>query len=390
MGRFVCCLGICGILSLPTFANPVEVLHPPIIDGKPMVMPIVKKGGRLWYAASLVSYYRKVPMAYDAATKTLYIMGAKSTVESMVVNDTLFVAMEPRVTTKNMQPGHQYLHRLKPEVEKLERSNSRHAGLTERIYMDSSVHLPNHPWGPEQEQPKGPIIDLDPTGYQGQEVPAHMRHGAHAPHHYPATLPNRLPPRGTPAPPTHTQHPTTVTQPTAHHSQHSTTGTSGHGQHSSGTSSNHGLGGPPTVAAADHKVQGLEPVPQVLGPNGPAVAKMGKNRISSASGKNEVFEVQVAGGELSVSPSGGLLTIKLSQANIARVTQSNLGTFAVRCTDGSLAQAVRSRTYLPGKMLKPGQAREGRLVFRLAPNATPKSVELEGALPLVLPVSVAR
>lgn len=374
IGRFAIGLGFCGLLTLSSLANPVKILPPPIVDGKPIVMPVVKKGGRLWYAAPLVSYYRKLPMAYDAATKTVYVLGEKTQIESLLVEDTLFLAMDPKVTTKNMRTGHQYLHHIRPEIERMEKSNTRMAGLTERVYMDSAVEVPNHPWGPDQAQPMGPIIDLDPTGYQGEEIPAHMREGAHAPTHYPSHLPNRLPPRGT--------------QSTASTQQISQSPPASHPSVSS--SGHHGVGGPPAVAATESRVQGLEPVPEILGPQGPAVPKMGENQIASSQAKNDVFAVSVAGGQLTISPSGGLLTLKLSQTNIGPVAQSNLGTFSVRCSDGSRAEAVTSRTYLPGKSLKPGEDRSGQLVFRLAPNATPKAVELEGALPLVLPLSVRR
>jgi hypothetical protein len=98
-----------------------------------------------------------------------------------------------------------------------------------------------------------------------------------------------------------------------------------------------------------------------------------------------VFEVAVVGGDWQLG-SDNLLKLKLTQTNISKVAQSNLGSFAVRCADGTRVEASRTRSYLPDGTLAPGSLREGELVFRLVGDQKPQALELEGALGLRIPL----
>lgn len=346
-----------------SWASPVLVGPPPMVDGKPAPMDVVKKWGRLWYPAPLVGYYRHMEFAYDHAARKLYIDGQLSEMEALVVDGIVYLPVKPIADVNDLtksqasEAARQQLYHNHPE----DRGNP--------VLVSSPT---SHPWA-KQGQPIGRIIDLEPTGHSG--VPAHMQPGAAPPQRAPEKLPGRLPRPGETATVNPTREPTVQIAPS-------------HGIPRQVTAQG---GQPEGRLVTPEQPKTLQPVPYkeptvASGQPKPPPSLPDKAAFGPKSAQNKIFEVSVGGAALARSSKDGLLTLKLQQKNLSPVAQANLGSFAIRCSDGTRVEPVRSRSYLPGKALAPGQARDGELVFRLPREATPKSLELEGTSPLSLPL----
>ncbi len=156
-------------------------------------------------------------------------------------------------------------------------------------------------------------------------------------------------------------------------------------------SSSSGTGVPVQVSAQggpeDGSLANLTPVRQV-DPVKSAVPFAVPGSLRPGQGENSVFRVKIVKGDWQVNAKDRILHVKLEQANLSKVAQANLGSFAVRCEDGSRVEASRTRSYLPESALSPGASRSGDLVFRFAVGQVPQSLELEGALQLSLPLAL--
>ncbi len=367
--RVLTAAAICGWISLlgpQVEAKPVLVGPPPTVDGKPVELPVVKKHGRLWYPASVVSHYRKLDFAYDHATGKMYSHGTETAIETLVVDGIVYVPIAPQVTSQNQLPGKEVLKSLRPQYEEMEAKNPIKKGNTDALFQHMEIAKPNHPWAEPQVQHVGPIVDLDPTG--NAQVPAHLQPGAAPPTRPAEPLPNRL------------SRPGTIPSTESH-------SIGGGPQSPTGfPSAVQETGGPPVeggTTASSH----MQPVPyhqakqpeSVAGPValGPAVSQ-----FAPSEKQNSVFSVAVQEAKLAESQSDTLLTVRLEQKNLSVVSQANLGNFALRCSDGSRLEPIPTRSFLPVGTLAPGQAREGELTFRLPAKAEPRSLELEGTIPL--------
>lgn len=364
----------CGFSSGPAMGAPISVGPPPVVDGKPVPMPTVKKWGQYWYPASLVGYNRGIDFAYDQATKKLYADGSELELDTLLVEGVVYIPLKPDTGADSLHPGMDALVARRETYERMELPES--AGRTDALFMENDVDMPDHPWVEERKNsaPSGPVVNLDATS--DGRVPAHLREGALPPQQPPAALPGTLPRPGTvpvESPP--------VTSQTAPPSP----ATAGHGIPTRVTTQ----GGPPVTVA--QQPVAMEPIPyQAPTTISPAASEnqeaSSPQTFTSSKSQNQVFEVTVVGGDLRASAPDRLLRIKLLQKNLSPVAQANLGTFSVRCESGKRVEPVRSRSVLADGVLAPGQGRQGELLFRLAPTEVPQSLELEGTIPLTVPL----
>lgn len=350
-------------------AAPVEQI-PVVVDGKLAPYSRVQKNGRLWYPASVVGHYRSIQFSYDYGAGKLYANGVETMIDSLVVEDVVYLAMSPFINQAEMRPGMAYLESRRSEIEEFEKASPHLAGNYEALMMARRTPNHDHPWSSASPEDQSPIINLDATR-EVDNAPL-MRPGARPPEAAPAPLPNRLPRPGESAgleesgtiqiPPSAGGMPVMVTA----------------------------QGGPasPPAVASQSDANGLQPIPQEAAPvASPASPFDRPGNLATASNQNAVFKVAIRGGEWQVTGSESVLHLKLSQVNLSPVAQSNLGSFAVRCDDGSRVEASRTRSYLPDGTLGPGASREGELVFRLSKDKKPRALELEGALPLSVSLS---
>ncbi len=352
--------------SQPAAAQPVLVGPPPTIDGQEVKLPIVRKHGRLWYPASVVGHHRNIDFAYDHSTGKIYAHGAETAIETLVVDGIVYVPIAPQVTEQNRLPGKEILRSMRPQFEQYEDEYPIKKGNADALYQHMDVATPAHPWSAPQVTYDAPVLDLDPTG--NTQVPAHLRPGAAPPHRPAEPLPNRLTRPGS-IPPAEVSATVQPVSPTAEQRV--------------------GIGGPPK-GLVDNSSQALQPLPYAqpsqVEPANQRVAAAAPTQLKPSSGKNNVFEVAVQSARLAESAGETLLSVKLEQVNLSVVPQSNLGSFALRCQDGSRIEPVRTRSFLPEGTLAPGQQREGELLFRMPGSAVPRSLELEGTIPLSVPL----
>lgn len=385
--------------AVPVLANPVLVGPPPMVDGEPAPMATVQKWGQYWYPASLVGHNRGIAFSYDHATNKLYADGSVLDLDTLVIDGVVYIPLQPSVTNTDLRPGLTMLEARRKQYEEAESTMSEKVGNTEMLFMETSVDMPEHPWAEgERHAPTGPIINLDATGTG--HIPAHIATQSPV---LPSTgpLPNRIP-RTPPsvveeAPPAQSSSSTdsagiplriaTQGGPQAAAAANSTGGTTANLPTPNLPTPN--LPNPqlPTpVLRTSSSPTGLQPIPNSVA--AAAVPKTtGGGAIATSKGKNQAFEVSVLGGSLENSPSDRLLSLKVNQKNLSPVAQANLGSFALRCQDGTRLEPVKSRSVMPDGTLAPGGVREGELLFRLGPNAEPRALELEGTLPLSLPLA---
>jgi hypothetical protein len=358
-------------LALPAFANPVLVGPPPLVDGQPVPMPTVKKWGQYWYPASLVGFNRGIEFAFDHATNTLYADGSVLDLDTLVIDGVVYIPLQPQVSMSDFRPGLTMLEARRKTYESMESGKPEKAGNTEMLFMETTVDMPEHPWAEAPTaQPTGPIIDLDPTG--DGHVPAHIQSQGPSSYQPDAPLPGRLP-RHAPS--------AEVPSPDASPGIPLRVSSQGGPQQELAPP----ILPPPTQPTPTLQLSsnpnGLQPIPVAVAPEvprGPSAA----GAIGPCQGKNQAFEVSVLGGSLQNGTSDRLLALKLHQKNLSPVAQANLGSFALRCQDGTRVEPVRSRSVMPEGTLAPGGVREGELLFRLGPMAEPRALELEGTLPL--------
>ena len=365
---------VCGSLAVglvlgwsAALAGPVEIM-PVVVDGKLAPYSRVKKHNRIWYPAGVVGFHRGIDFSYDYATQKLYANGVETYIKSVVVDDVVYVNMTPKVTQGDMRPGKSTLQARRDQLQAFEGASSHMQGNTDALFMSEDVPSHAHPWVQGPGDRNSPIIDLDPT----QEAPnaAHMRPGARPPEAPPESLPNRLPrPGEEEGPVTDSNGTVQIVPPTQQGMPRNVTSE----------------GGPSEVSTAPIDTNGLQPIPVApqVAPDTSPFSSSGQ--LKSSAKQNSVFEVAVVGGNWQLG-SDNLLKLKLTQTNISKVAQSNLGSFAVRCTNGTRVEASRTRSYLPDGTLAPGSLREGELVFRLADDQKPQALELEGALGLSIPL----
>ena len=184
-----------------------------------------------------------------------------------------------------------------------------------------------HPWVQGSVDRNSPIIDLDPT--HESAVAPHMRPGARPPEAPPEELPNRLPRPGEQTVATDSNGTVQIVPPDQMPRQITT------------------QGGPTADSSQPVDANGLQPIPRApeVKPDTSPFTSSGK--LQATSSQNSVFKVDVVEGSWQVS-ADNLLRLKLSQVNISKVAQSNLGTFAVRCSDGSRVEASRTRSFFAG------------------------------------------
>lgn len=369
---FALAFAVC--LSMPIYAGPVLVGPPPVVDGKPLPMPTVKKWGQYWYPASLVGYMRGIEFAYDAATNTLYADGSKLEMDTIVIEGRVYVPLQPVVTQAGLRPGLEALQLRRSKYEAMRRNDPEAQGNMDALFMETEVDMPDHPWAEGASfTPTGQIIDLDATGTGA--LPAHMQSmpvnsGAIAP------LPGKLPP-----PSFDSQYDSPQSSPSARASGiplHITT-----------------AGGPqvasePALPTTSATPTGMQPIPVApLETKETSVVPANASRdLAPASGKNQVFEVSVKSAKVQAGSLDGVLLVRLSQKNLSPVAQANLGSFALRLKDGRRLDPVRSRSVMPDGTLAPGGVREGELVFQMPQGALPGTLELEGTLPLSVGLSL--
>jgi hypothetical protein len=357
----------CGSIAV---AGPIEIT-PVVVKGELAPYSRVKKHGRLWYPASVVGYHRGINFSYDYATHKLFADGVETYIESVVVDRVVYLDITPQVTQQGMRPGMDSLAARQAQLKAYDGASSHLEGRTDALFMSENVPYHAHPWTQGSNDQSTPIIDLDPT--QEAHMAPHMRPGARPPEAPPEKLPNRLPPPGGQQLATDTNGTVQVVAPEGIPKQITE------------------QGGPavPSTGAADEPATvdptGLQPIPKQpdVVPDTSPFTSPGELRATTS--RNSVFKVDVVEGSWQMS-SDRLLRLKLSQVNISKVAQSNLGTFAVRCADGTRVEASRTRSFLPDGTLAPGALREGELVFRLSSNQKPRTLELEGALGLSVPL----
>lgn len=357
--------------ACPALANVVEVPPPVMEDGKLATYSRVKKNGQIWYPASVVGYHRKIKFAYDHATHTLFANGVETELETVVVDQVVYVNLTPKVSHSDMRPGMDYLAQRRAYLESTEGASPHMEGNTAALFMSENVGTHPHPWVEQPGARNGPLIDLDPTS-EARLAP-HMRPGARPPEAPPEALPNRLPRPGEGGSTSNSR--STVEATT-------NTGTTA----SSGIPARVTSEGGPSGSTGD--TSGLMPIPKApeKAPDTNPFRNSGQIRAQLA--KNSVFQVRINSGTWQVNKADRIMRVKLSQQNISRVAQSNLGSFSVRCSDGTRVEASRTRSYLPDGTLDPGGAREGNLVFRFSAAQEPKALELEGALKVSVPLQM--
>jgi len=341
----------------------------------------VKKNGQIWYPASVVGYHRSIDFAYDFATRTLFANGVETLLESVVVDDIVYVNMTPKVTAGSMHPGMDLLASKREELKAMESVSPHLDGRTDALFMSQNGPDHAHPWSEYPGEPQGPIIDLDPTSEAA--MAPHMRPGARPPARPPEALPNRLPRPGEVQASSGTSEPVVqVVAPTGPSEPTVAVSPSGAVPLSVTTE------GGPSEPTERPEVSGLIPIPDA--PKAPVNDDpfRASGSLQPASAENSVYKVHLASGTWQVNPSDRILRVKLQQQNQSRVAQSNLGSFTVRCADGTRVEASRTRSYLPDGTLDPGTSREGDLVFRFEPKQAPKLLELEGALKLSVPLQM--
>jgi hypothetical protein len=366
-------------------ANPVMVGPPPMVDGKPVPMPTVKKWGQYWYPAALVGQCRGIEFAFDHATNTLYADGSVLEMDTLVVDDVVYIPIAPTLSMTDMRPGLAALQARRSKYEAEQAGMAEQQGNTDLLFMETTVDMPAHPWADAPAYvPTGPIIDLDATGVGS--VPAHMSPAAMPAQAAPEHLPDHLP-RATDIVPS---------VQTASYPAETGSGsgiplrvtTHGGPQDSAAPADvARSAAAPPTSGNTQLSSSpvGLQPIPQaVAATRGATAPSSGSLALPPSRGKNQAFEVLVLEGSLKNSASDRLLSLKLNQKNLSPVAQANLGSFALRCQDGSRVEPVKSRSVMPEGTLAPGGVREGELLFRLSPGAQPAALELEGTLPLTV------
>ncbi len=349
------------VLSHMVWANPIPVGPPATVDGKPVVMPVVKKWGQYWYPASLVGHNMGVEFAFDHATKTLYVDGSRLDMDTVVVDGIVYIPIKPRLSNGGMEPGMAMLKARRHEYEAQEHNAPEKAGNTQIMFMHTEVEVPAHPWEEEHSgEPEafGPVIDLDPTG-ETIPVPGTMR-----PQEAPKPLPNRVSRIPAVAPPEQML-PTSSTG-----SMPAMVRTQGGPQGGSVSAVS-----PLPQVGLSSSPSGLQPIP-----GGGA----GSLALTPRQVKNQAFELSLLGGDVQTAAEDRTLALKVRRKNISPVTQANLGRFVLRCQDGSRLEPVESRSALPSSALSPGGSHDGELVFRLAPGSVPASLDLDGAMPLSL------
>lgn len=349
-------------LAVAVWARPIPVGPPAMVDGKPVVMPIVKKWGQYWYPASLVGHNMGVEFSFDHATNTLYVDGSRLDLDTVVVDGVVYLPLKPRLSSGGLQPGEEMLKLRRHEYEALEASAPERVGNTEAMFMHTEVDVPAHPWEQEDGDPQtfGPVIDLDPSG-EVIPVPGTMR-----PQEAPKPLPNRV--SRIPAPPAPPQDP--PQGPGSGGSIPTMVATQGGPQGRSPVAL-----APVTNVVAMPQVSptGLQPIPGGV---------PGSITISPREARNQTFGVALLDAQVRTSGSGRTFAIKIRQTNLSPVAQANLGSYLLRCADGRSLEPVQSRSVLSSSTLAPGGSREGELVFQMTTDAVPASLELKGPVPL--------
>jgi len=364
------------LLGGSVLAGPVEVGPPAVVDGKVAPYPRVKKHGVIWYPASVVGYHRSISFAYDPATEILYANGVETHIKALMVDNTVYVNLTPKVSQGDMRPGMTGLAARRHELEAMEQTSPHFVGRTDALLMSESVPHHSHPWSQQPGERQGPLINLDPT--HEEPVAAHMRPGARPPEQPPEALPNRLPRPGEAAAtssPTYERAPVVQIPPSNGFPERVT---------AEGGPTSTVQVSPPTATTNDPN--GLQPIPEKVVETAPVDPFSNSGPLRSAFAENSVYKVHVTKGTWEAGGRDNLLRLKVLQKNQSRVAQSNLGSFAVRCADGTRVEASRTRSYLPDGTLDPGAGREGDLVFRFEGSKHPETLELEGALPLSVPI----
>lgn len=374
---------------MPALANPVLVGPPPLVDGKPVPMPTVKKWGQYWYPASLVGFNRGIEFAFDHATNTLYADGSVLDLDTLVVDGVVYVPLQPQVSNSDLRPGMAMLEARREKYENMTAGMPEKEGNMDMLFMENSVDMPEHPWAEAPTaQPTGPIIDLDPTGGDGR-APSHIQTQGPVTYDPAGPLPGHIPRNPNPIEP--------APVPSAAAGQGIPLRVSTHGGPQDQPVRTDSVPEvPPTLPSPNlpspslqtsASPTGLQPIPVAAAPAAPAGVSA-SGALAPCRAKNQAFEVSILSGNLTNSSSDRLLALKLTQKNLSPVAQANLGSYALRCQDGTRVEPVKSRSVMPDGTLAPGGVREGELLFRLAPNAEPRALELEGTLPLS--ISLAR
>lgn len=356
-------------------AGPMEIV-PLVVEGKLLPYNRVKKYNTIWYPASVVGYRRGMNFSYDYATRKLYVNGVETYIKALVVDDTVYVNMTPEVTQADMRPGMSTLANQEAQLKAFEGASPHMEGNFDALMMSQNTPTHEHPWMAQEVDRTAPIIDLDATGEAA--LAPHMRPGARPAEAAPAALPSRLPPPSTGGAPVTNEQGTVQVMPPEAHSQGMPNNVT-----TQGGPVNSSTVAPQSVAIDKSGLQPIPVAPQAQPDTSPFSSS---GHLKATSGQNSVFRVSVTGGNWNAGDDG-VLHLKLSQSNLSQVAQSNLGSFAVRCADGSRVEASRTRSYLPDGTLAPGSLREGELVFRLTQGRKPRTLELEGALGLSVPLA---
>ncbi|MCA9790510.1 MAG: DUF4352 domain-containing protein [Candidatus Eremiobacteraeota bacterium] len=383
------CLAL-GMLA-PALAEPGAVGPPTTVNGVPNVSPPIVKNGVKYYPAVLVGESMNVVFTWDPATHTLYADGVPSPLEPLIVDEQVYLPIEPYSTQLSDAPDPRY--RVNPTLPGETAMRARYTRAKQIMpndreeiarvddqYKHYDVQVPAHPWLTNRVVPNYPGMSRDDTSES--TLPAHLRGGAAPPNPGvdPNQLPNHLPPPGStpPAEQTLSMQPATSGVQTGVPLRHSTRGGPGSLERGRETPA-------PTQPVA------LDPyaAPQTAYAK-PAAKARPTFTFHPNSEKNSVFEVAVHDVQLSRNLNGVFPAAEGKQWVAAKVTQKNLsfvlqvepGIFALRDRDGKRYPAVAQHTQLAEDSLPPGENRQGVVVFELPDTAIPSRLELEGTMPL--------
>lgn len=383
------CLAL-GMLT-PALAEPGAVGPPTTVNGVPNVSPPIVKNGVKYYPAVLVGEAMNVVFTWDAATHTLYANGVPSPLEPLIVDEQVYLPIEPYSTELSDAPDPRY--RVNPTLPGESAMRARYARAKQVMpndrpeiarvddnYMHYNMQLPAHPWLTNRAVPNYPGMSRDDTSENA--LPQHMRQGAAPPNPGvdPNQLPNHLPPPGSTPPPEQTL----AVQP------------AGPGVQTGVPLRHTRRGGPGSLERGAEPAPAPQPVAldPYASPNTAYATPAPKARptfnFQAHSEKNSIFEVAVHDVQLSRNLQGVYPSAEGKQWVAAKVTQKNLsfvlqvepGIFALRDRDGKRYPAVSQHTQLAEESIPPGEKRQGVVVFELPDTAIPTRLELEGTMPL--------
>ncbi len=372
-------------LAAPGTAEQGAVGPPATINGIPNAPAPILHQGVKYYPAVVIQEVTGIIFTYDRATETLYANGAPSPLEPLVHNQQVYLPMEPFNinlstdhrdetwrTNPNM-PGQTAFEARRHRIERIFPDDRQELQRTDDYYRPYETSLPDHPWMTTPVLPPMQAQSIDPTYERGK--PAHMQPGAAPPEpeFHPESLPDRLPPPGTPS------HPVAVSSP------------------------------PPTETGVPLRVtsqggapqQEPQPTIQANPYASPGVAlDAPRQRFSRGfrfipqGAKNSVFEVYVKDAKITRNLNGvfpaaknrHFVAVRVAQRNHSFVLQVEPGTFALRDDKGDRYVPDEELSQMEMSALAPGDVRAGLLVFDLPASAVPDRLELEGTMPLKVPL----